>query len=146
MRELSILTFITLDGVMQGPSSPDEDPSDGFTQGGWAADYWPEVMEQVMREAMAEPYSVLFGSPPWGGMFIPLTPLSVCLWQILTDGCFCQVPDIARIRSSIYGQWSHTRCPRCTRNIPRSHHIWSCICPGHQMCGSWRSWSTMGRK
>jgi len=61
MRELSILTFVTLDGVMQGPSSPDEDPSNGFTRGGWAADYWPEVMEQVMHEAMAEPYSILFG-------------------------------------------------------------------------------------
>lgn len=61
MRELSIITFVTLDGVMQGPSSPEEDPTGGFTQGGWAADYWPEVMEQVMREAMAEPYSVLFG-------------------------------------------------------------------------------------
>ena len=48
MRELAILTFLTLDGVMQGPSSPEEDPSDGFTQGGWAANYWDEVMQQVM--------------------------------------------------------------------------------------------------
>ena len=61
MRELAILTFVTLDGVMQGPSSPEEDPSGGFSQGGWAADYWPDVMAQVMREAMAEPYDILFG-------------------------------------------------------------------------------------
>jgi len=61
MRELAILTFLTLDGVMQGPTSPEEDPSDGFTQGGWAANYWDEVMQQVMAEAMADPYDLLFG-------------------------------------------------------------------------------------
>ena len=61
MRELAILTFLTLDGVMQGPGSPEEDPSDGFTQGGWAANYWDEVMQQVMAEAMADPYDLLFG-------------------------------------------------------------------------------------
>jgi len=61
MRELAILTFLTLDGVMQGPGSPEEDPSGGFTQGGWAANYWDEVMQQVMAEAMADPYDLLLG-------------------------------------------------------------------------------------
>jgi len=32
MRKLAVLTFQTLDGVMQSPSSPDEDPSNGFTR------------------------------------------------------------------------------------------------------------------
>ena len=61
MREISIVTFVTLDGVMQSPGSTDEDPSEGFRQGGWARDCWDEVMEQVAREAMAEPYDALFG-------------------------------------------------------------------------------------
>ncbi len=61
MRKLAILTFQSLDGVMQAPSSPEEDPSGGFTQGGWANDCWEEVMEQVGREAMAEPYDLLLG-------------------------------------------------------------------------------------
>jgi len=60
-RELAILTFVTLDGVMQGPSSPDEDRSGGFAAGGWASPYWTEVMAQVRREAMSEPYDMLFG-------------------------------------------------------------------------------------
>lgn len=61
MRELAILTFVSLDGVMQGPTSPEEDPSDGFTGGGWAQSCWDGVMAQVGREAMAEPYDMLFG-------------------------------------------------------------------------------------
>lgn len=61
MRELAILTFVTLDGVMQAPAMPDEDRSGGFAHGGWAAPYWDEVMSQVGREAMAQPYDMLFG-------------------------------------------------------------------------------------
>ena len=61
MRKLAILTFLTLDGVVQAPNSPEEDPSGGFLQGGWAAPYWDEVMEQVMVEAMAAPYDLLLG-------------------------------------------------------------------------------------
>jgi dihydrofolate reductase len=61
MRELAILIFTSLDGVMQGPTSPEEDPSATFTEGGWANACWEGVMEQVGREAMAEPYDMLFG-------------------------------------------------------------------------------------
>ncbi|NER82348.1 MAG: dihydrofolate reductase [Leptolyngbya sp. SIO1D8] len=61
MRKLAILIFQTLDGVMQAPSVPEEDSSGDFTQGGWAKEYWEDVMEQVSREAMAEPYDLLLG-------------------------------------------------------------------------------------
>ena len=61
MRELAILTFQSLDGVMQSPTSPQEDPSNGFTQGGWGTPYWAEVMEQVGEEAMSVPYDMLLG-------------------------------------------------------------------------------------
>lgn len=61
MRKLAILTFVTLDGVMQSPGSPEEDNTGGFRQGGWAAPYWDDVMDQVNNEAMAEPYDILFG-------------------------------------------------------------------------------------
>ena len=61
MRELAILSFVTLDGVMQSPTSPEEDASGGFTGGGWGAPYWAEVMPQVYAEAMSTPYDLLFG-------------------------------------------------------------------------------------
>lgn len=67
MRKLAILTFLTLDGVMQAPGDPDEDRSAGFMHGGWARECWDEVMQQVMQEAMAEPYELLLGRTTYDG-------------------------------------------------------------------------------
>jgi len=61
MRKLAILTFLTLDGVMQAPSDPNEDTSGGFVCGGWARKCWDDVMAQVMKEAMSEQYDLLLG-------------------------------------------------------------------------------------
>jgi len=61
MRKLAILTFVTLDGVMQAPKLREEDPSNGFENGGWADEYWDEVMAQVKEEAMDQPYDLLLG-------------------------------------------------------------------------------------
>ena len=61
MRDIAILEFVTLDGVMQSPTRPDEDTSGGFAQGGWAAGFMEGVMPQVIAEAMTQPYDLLFG-------------------------------------------------------------------------------------
>lgn len=61
MRKLAVLSFISLDGVMQGPVQPDEDTSGGFTQSGWSAPYLEEVMALVNSELMEEPVAFLFG-------------------------------------------------------------------------------------
>jgi dihydrofolate reductase len=59
MRTLAVNTFMSLDGVMQSPGGPDEDPTGGFTHGGWGVNYFnDEMMEQV---AEADPYELLLG-------------------------------------------------------------------------------------
>lgn len=66
MRDLAILTFVTLDGVMQAPSDPSEDTSGDFQLAGWARPYWDDVMAQVGRTAMAAPYDLLIGRTTYG--------------------------------------------------------------------------------
>ena len=45
MRKLIASTFVSLDGVMQAPGGPEEDPTGGFALGGWTFPYWDERME-----------------------------------------------------------------------------------------------------
>jgi dihydrofolate reductase len=61
MRKLTVVNHVTLDGVMQAPSGPDEDSRGGFEHGGWAAPGNDEVMGRVAAEGMASSGSILFG-------------------------------------------------------------------------------------
>jgi dihydrofolate reductase len=61
MRKLIVLSFITLDGVIQAPGGPEEDTSGGFTYGGWQAPYLDAVLDQVMDEELRDPFDLLLG-------------------------------------------------------------------------------------
>src|SRR5256885_9285200 len=61
MRQLIVLSFITLDGVMQAPGGPGEDDSGGFKYGGWAVPYFDDVLGNVMGEQMGHPFDLLLG-------------------------------------------------------------------------------------
>jgi len=61
MREIIVNTFVTLDGVMQAPGGPEEDPAGGFKYGGWSFNYWDDLMGQVMDDSMKKPFELLLG-------------------------------------------------------------------------------------
>jgi dihydrofolate reductase len=61
MRKIIVLTFLTLDGVMQGPGGPTEDTSGNFTLGGWTVPYFDEFLGNVMTEQMGQPFDLLLG-------------------------------------------------------------------------------------
>jgi dihydrofolate reductase len=61
MRELIVNAFLTLDGVMQAPGGPEEDPSGGFEHGGWSFGYWDEQMQKAMGESMSKPVDLVLG-------------------------------------------------------------------------------------
>ena len=61
MRKIVTTTFVTLDGVMQAPGGPEEDPTGGFAEGGWSFGYWDGVMGAFMTELMGRPFELLLG-------------------------------------------------------------------------------------
>ncbi|MGI0048224.1 MAG: dihydrofolate reductase family protein, partial [Nitrososphaera sp.] len=62
MRKIIVNAFVTLDGVMQAPGGPEEDPTGGFKYGGWSVNYWDEMMAKViMDELLARPFDLLLG-------------------------------------------------------------------------------------
>src|SRR5581483_7869972 len=61
MRKIIVLTFVTLDGVMQAPGGPQEDPSGGFKYGRWTVPFFDDFLGQVMAEQMKGEYDLLLG-------------------------------------------------------------------------------------
>src|SRR5687768_10733313 len=61
MRKIIVLTFITLDGVMQAPGGPKEDTSGGFKYGGWTVPFFDEFSGKEMGKQMRQPFSLLLG-------------------------------------------------------------------------------------
>ena len=53
--------FISLDGVMQAPGGPDEDPAGGFAHGGWVPAYWDDDLSEAMNETFKAPFDLLLG-------------------------------------------------------------------------------------
>jgi dihydrofolate reductase len=61
MRKLIVTTMVTLDGVMQAPGGPEEDPTGGFQHGGWATTYFDDVLGEIVSEVMSKPFDLVLG-------------------------------------------------------------------------------------
>ncbi|MFL6358502.1 MAG: dihydrofolate reductase family protein [Nitrososphaeraceae archaeon] len=61
MRKLIVLSFITLDNVMQAPGGPEEDPTGGFEHEGWVAGYFDDFLLNVMIKQTSKPFDLLLG-------------------------------------------------------------------------------------
>ena len=61
MRKIVILSFVTLDGVMQAPGGKGEDPSGGFDYEGWAVPHFDETIFNEMDRQMSPPFDLLLG-------------------------------------------------------------------------------------
>jgi dihydrofolate reductase len=76
MRMLRVIEFLSLDGVMQAPGSPEEDTEGGFRQGGWQRQYFDDVLGGTAAEGMAATDAYLFGRKTYEKMaaFWPTAP------------------------------------------------------------------------
>jgi dihydrofolate reductase len=83
MRKIIVLTFITLDGVMQAPGGPEEDTSGGFKYGGWTAAYGDEVFNNELQKQM-EPADILLGRKTFE-IFASYWPAHADYWPGIND-------------------------------------------------------------
>jgi len=85
MRKITVLSMITLDGVMQAPGGPKEDRSGGFKYGGWTAPYGDEVYGEVVQKELQQPADYLLGRKTfeiWEGYW----PEHADFWPGINDG------------------------------------------------------------
>ena len=83
MRKITVISMITLDGVMQAPGGPEEDTSDGFKYGGWSALYGDEVSGKTMEKLM-KPADLLLGRKTFD-IFENYWPEHAESWQGIND-------------------------------------------------------------
>ena len=61
MRRIVAGAFVSLDGVMQAPGGPEEDPTGGFRFGGWTVPYWHDAIGAALGETFSRPFDLLLG-------------------------------------------------------------------------------------
>lgn len=61
MRKIIVGAMVSLDGVMQAPGGPDEDPTGGFRYGGWVAPYFDEALGEAVGDMFSKPFELLLG-------------------------------------------------------------------------------------
>jgi len=79
MRKLIVFEHISLDGVIQAPGGPDEDPSDGFAYGGWSAPYEDDILGAALQKQMNMPFDLLVGRKTFD-IWAAYWPLHADVW------------------------------------------------------------------
>lgn len=83
MRKIIVMSFLTMDGVMQAPGGSDEDKTSGFKYGGWQAPYFDKVSAQTMKKLM-KPTDILLGRITFD-IFESYWPTHEAMWPGIND-------------------------------------------------------------
>jgi len=79
MRKIIVLEHISLDGIIQAPGGPEEDPSGGFVHGGWISSYSDEILGTLLRRQMNLPFDLLLGRKTFE-IWEPYWPQHADIW------------------------------------------------------------------
>lgn len=107
MRRIVVATFTSLDGVMQAPGGPAEDPTGGFAFGGWVAPHFDRALESPMSEIFGPPFDLLLGRKTY--------EIFAAHWPYVTDpndpiaGLFNRVTKYVASRSSRTLAWHNSQ-------------------------------------
>ncbi|HYW11939.1 MAG TPA: dihydrofolate reductase family protein [Longimicrobium sp.] len=105
MRKVVAAAFVSLDGVMQAPGGPPEDPTGGFECGGWLVPYSDEATGQFVMEAFSTPFDLLLGRRTYD--------IFAAHWPFMPDGdpireAFDRVTKYVATRSGMPLTWQNS--------------------------------------
>ena len=107
MRKIIAATFVSLDGVMQAPGGPQEDPTGGFTFGGWTFPHFDPALGGAMGEIFGRPFDLLLGRKTY--------EIFAAHWPHVTDpndpiaGLFNKVTKYVASRSKPKLAWQNSQ-------------------------------------
>jgi dihydrofolate reductase len=107
VRRIVVVTFVSLDGVMQAPGGPQEDPTGGFALGGWTVPHFDEALGASMGEIFARPFDLLLGRKTY--------EIFAAHWPYVSDpndriaGLFNRVTKYVASRSSPKLSWQNSQ-------------------------------------
>jgi dihydrofolate reductase len=107
MRRIIVAAFMSLDGVMQAPGGPREDPTSGFTLGGWVAPHFDAAIGGSMGELFGPPFDLLLGRKTYD--------VFAAHWPYVTDpkdpiaGLFNSVTKYVASRSNRKLAWQNSK-------------------------------------
>ena len=107
MRRLIVATFTSLDGVMQAPGGPQEDPTGGFAFGGWTFPHFDPALGAAMGEIFGRPFDLLLGRKTYD--------IFAAHWPYVTDpndpiaGLFNRVTKYVASRSKPKLAWQNSQ-------------------------------------
>ncbi len=85
MRKIYVLEFMTLDGVMQAPGGPEEDPINSFGFGGWQAPYDDSLVSEVTQKELEQSVDYLLGRRTFE-IWADYWPKHADIWPGINDG------------------------------------------------------------
>ena len=107
MRRIVVSAFTSLDGIMQAPGGPQEDPTGGFTFGGWTFPHFDPALGGAMGEIFGRPFDLLLGRKTYD--------IFAAYWPYVADpndpiaGLFNKVTKYVASRSSLTLAWQNSR-------------------------------------
>jgi len=116
MRKIIVLTFLTLDGVMQAPGGPEEDTSNGFKYGGWTHPFFDDFMGEEMAKQMAGTYELLLGRKTFE-IFASFWPAHASMWPGINEGTKYVLSNTIKNSDPIAIGWKNTLFLRSLEDI-----------------------------
>lgn len=108
MRRIIAATFTSLDGVMQAPGGPEEDPTGGFAFGGWTAPLFDEALGASLGEIFERPFDLLLGRKTYD-IFAAHWPFTTDPGDQLIAEVFNRVTKYVASRSTPKLDWNNSQ-------------------------------------